>query len=801
MKNSFLTTVIRTSCLLVALSLSLCTFGQSIRKFSTDGTTAPALEPGAPAGSFALSGFDNVNLFNGNMNFSMPILKVGGRGSASYSMGLKIEKKWRIESYRVPTGYINCGLYCYQPVWGPAGQHYYPNANWWSPDAGLGPGKLVGRWGGLTRPNCTSGGAGGDIITSLSFVTNDGSEISFRDDLKNGAPTTLPSVICSSAITGTGSRGTSWHATDGSGASFVSDTITYDSDISGEFYPSGYLLTKDGTRSRIDNGNVTWTRDRNGNKLAFTYDTYSRVTNITDSLNRQITASYGTNVNDSTFISYKGFGGAVRTIEIGYNSLGNVLRPDQAIQTTLQLFPSLNDSSNTPFNPNSVVAYVKLPDGRNYNFKYNSYQELARVELPTGGAFEYDWDGVVYIVNGDPDNTQKEIRRWVTKKRIYDNGGSGTGYTSVTNFASSQGNSPTLGSSTMLDANGTQLASSWHYFYGGNFIPGSAAIQAPYTEGKEYSSVAFGNGGTLMKTTNQTWENRAHLSWWTHGNASEPANDPRVTDATTTLNENNLVSKVHTDFDDTYPYNNPKDVWEYDYGTGAPGALLRRTHTEYAYIVNGLNYATDTNIHLRGLPSLMQVFDAASVKKSETSLEYDVYSGTNHATLVDRSGIVGLDSVYTTSKTTRGNVTGVTQWVDNPSGYLSGYAQYDIAGNVVKSIDAKGNSDSVGYTDNFSNISNNIGTFAFATSMSTPIPDAAGTYASNIALTVEPNTITTPAKRCRSPMPTIRSRRWITRAMCWIVRNRSINRMAGSRRLCTAMGLASGISTSAPRTN
>ena len=54
----------------------------------------------------------------------------------------------------------------------------------------------------------------------------------------------------------------------------------------------------------------------------------------------------------------------------------------------------------------------------------------------------------------------------------------------------------------------------------------------------------------------------------------------------------------------------------------------------------------------------------------------------------------------------------------------------------MKSIDAKGNSDSVGYTDNFSNTGNNIGTFAFATSMSTPVPDAAGTYASNTALTV-----------------------------------------------------------------
>ena len=62
MNNSFLNTAIRTSCLLIALLLSPGAFGQSIRKFSTDGTTAPALEPGAPAGSFALSGFDNVNL-------------------------------------------------------------------------------------------------------------------------------------------------------------------------------------------------------------------------------------------------------------------------------------------------------------------------------------------------------------------------------------------------------------------------------------------------------------------------------------------------------------------------------------------------------------------------------------------------------------------------------------------------------------------------------------------------------------------------------------------------------------------
>ena len=82
------------------------------------------------------------------------------------------------------------------------------------------------------------------------------------------------------------------------------------------------------------------------------------------------------------------------------------------------------------------------------------------------------------------------------------------------------------------------------------------------------------------------------------------------------------------------------------------------------------------------------------------------------------------------------NVTAVTQWIDNPNSTISGFAQYDIAGNVVKSIDPKGNSDNIGYTDNFSNAANNIGTFAFATSMSTPIPDPTGTYASNTALSV-----------------------------------------------------------------
>src|SRR5690349_170822 len=62
----------------------------------TDSATPLAMAPGAPAGSYAVSGFDNVNLFNGNLNFRLPLLQVGGRGEAGYTMMLPIEQHWQV---------------------------------------------------------------------------------------------------------------------------------------------------------------------------------------------------------------------------------------------------------------------------------------------------------------------------------------------------------------------------------------------------------------------------------------------------------------------------------------------------------------------------------------------------------------------------------------------------------------------------------------------------------------------------------------------------------------------------------
>jgi YD repeat-containing protein len=155
-----------------------------------------------------------------------------------------------------------------------------------------------------------------------------------------------------------------------------------------EYPANGYLLLKDGTRFRIDEDKVSSMRDRNGNKVSFGYDNFKRVTSVTDSLNRQVTITYDNVSGGETFdqISYKGFGGASRTVKVGHIGVGSAIRSD--ITASYPLFSGLTgvDNSNPP-----VVSFIELPDGRRYQLKYNAYAEIARIVLPTGGAIEYDW--------------------------------------------------------------------------------------------------------------------------------------------------------------------------------------------------------------------------------------------------------------------------------------------------------------------------------------------------------------------------------------------------------------------------
>ncbi len=691
---------------------------------NTDGKTPVGLAPGAPAGSYGLSNLEQINLFSGRLSMNLPILSLQGRGKAGMTVAVNpIKTGWRVKHFTTynPPGY---GI-------GESWFHtYQPEPNWWNDSTIVSfrpGGMLIGRQTGanpydpnacgVSDPPPSSNMAYGLTHTKIVFSAPDGTEYELRDTLRNGAP-----LQHTCQFDDGHSRGTTFVTADGSAATFISDTNINDHSPAYNglgspeilFGPTGDLILRDGTRYRFVQGKVQWIRDANGNRMTFSYAPGgTNPSEITDSLNRKVTFEY--KVQDVApyglcdRITYKGSSGQTRVLRISYQSLANTLRADQQLKTYSQLFPEL-DGYGT-FNAPDMVSAVWLPDSNNraYKFKYNSYSELARVELPTGGAFEYDYSGgenngtasgVVgeYTLARNPYQYAPKIGiyRRVTERRVYSNS-SNTSLESVTNYGK-VGWSAVNVSVDQYGSAQNKLAATKHFFlkdpitqvaYGGYALGFS-----DWDEGKEFKTEAFTTAGGLLRRTEQTWQD-----------APLPAG-PRVVETVTTLADitPNLVSK-QTHLNPNNPsqvgydqYNNPTDTWEYDYGSGATGSLVRRSHTDY---VTSPTY-TGTAVHLRGLPLAQQVFDAAGNKRAETLYEYDDYSTTtNHAALVNRTNISGLDAAFTTSYTTRGNVTKVSQWRNTDNAYLAAYSQYDIAGNAVKAINANGNAMTLEFNDRF----------------------------------------------------------------------------------------------------
>src|SRR6266404_4749323 len=691
---------------LFLLSFQIIASGQV---YSTDGTTATGIAPGSPSGAYALSSFESINLYNGNLNVALPLLGVNGRGHAAHTMMLGLnENHWRVrKTYdRMIDDY-----------------KYSPTQYWWKGSPGYGPGTLMGRQVAFeSAPSSCVHDAFGNpkpwpqyTLTRLTFTTPDGTEYELRDQATNGQP-----LYRTGCFTGA-SRGTVFISADGTAMTFIADNpiVDYVGIAAQTIAPSGYLMLRDGTRYRIDNGAVTWIRDHNGNRITFTYPSNGLV--VTDSLNRQVSVTYADLVNvfyDQ--ITYRGFGGAPRTILINYAQLSSVLRAGYAIQTMAQLFPELNGSSSSFQNNPYVVSSVMLPNNMQYQLNYNSYGEVARVVLPTGGAVEYDMalgSGAVYGF------TDWEIYRRLAERREYADGSTGSTYTSRTVYtATSSGpQAPRPWSTTVTvdhyNSGSTQVfARDKHYFNGSGLsslfsssLRDSRFDQYPaWTDGREYMTEAIdpsGSGTTVLRRVEETWRQRALVSWWTASADTAPPNDPRISQTVRTIEPGgaNLVAQQTFGYDDTVPYNNRNDFREYDYGSGAPGALARETSTTY---VTSANY-TDAvaGAHLRSLPAQVSVFDSGGVERARTVSEYDNYApDANHAGLMDRSGISGFDSSFSTSYPTRGNATAATHFLltnGSVTGSITTYVQYDIAGNLVKAIDARGYATTLDFSDRF----------------------------------------------------------------------------------------------------
>jgi YD repeat-containing protein len=696
----------------VTLSVTNVIYAQS-GTTTTDGTTPLALSPGAPDGSYALSGMDNVNLYNGNLNFRLLLLTVGGRGEARHAITLPIEQRWRVRH-----------VYNETVEW-----DFPTSSSWDTRKVGYGPGILMARTASDKLCSVLPYGTYQyeHRLTRLTFVAPDGTEYELRDQQTNGQTLT---ANCSGSI---GSRGTIFTAADGSAVTFVSDTTITDNF---DQYPSGYLKFRNGLIYRIDSGSVSWMRDRNGNKISFSYGQYG-VTLITDSLNRQVSISYAD--FSSVFydqITFTGFGGAQRTITINYSNLSSTgVLISGAVQTYGQLFPELaNSSTGTNYDP-YVVSSVVLPNNQQYQFKYNVYGELSRVILPTGGKVEYDFaagvtscnaDGVIVLSGVE---TYPEIYRRVIERRVYPDGSTLEGKTTYSRPESNCGSS-NLGYviADHLNASGGRLAQEKHYFYGqasNSLVPQDGFEYPSWTDGKEYKTEALDtDGATVLRRVEHTWQ-QGYMpgpSW----NGTIPSN-PRIADSTTIIEPAgaNLVAKQSFTYDQcsgcSLYFNNQTDVYEYDLGNGLPGALKRQTHTDY---VTASGYTdAQTGAHIRSLPSSSMVKDGSGNTVAHTDYFYDEYS-------FYPSSYGTVTSYADPGTSARGNPTTVRKYYNIGSSlYFDSHANYDQLGNITKTINIRNQATTISYSDSFSdNVNRN--TYALPTQATSPIPSD-GTLGSN----------------------------------------------------------------------
>ncbi|HEX8189454.1 MAG TPA: RHS repeat domain-containing protein, partial [Pyrinomonadaceae bacterium] len=708
--------------LALVLLLAACAAARAQTTSATDGSTPEGMKPGAPAGSYRLSGFDNVNFFNGNLNFRLPLLGVGGRGSASSSVSLTIERKWGVA----------------RTLSNPA--TYFPETGGWSGlEVGYGPGVLVGRLAGATSLTC-----GGQVevnsLLRLTFISSDGTEYELRDTAAYGDPGTTQYLNCQ--VSDTTQRGTEFVTADGTSATFISDTALQDgyNGAPEQIYPWGYLMLRDGTRYRIEGGLVRWQRDRNGNKVGYDYDAAGRVMKITDSLGREVTFGYGPSqtVPYSDTITYNGFGGAARTIRVRYGMMGTALRGDQTLKSEHDLFPSLNGASTSGAYDTVVATSVELPDGRSYHFKYNSYAELARVELPTGGAFEYDWDGGftlnspgLYFVGAASTGSYHVYRR-VVERRVYPDGGAGASFASRMTIGKPDANN-TAGSYAEVksyDGAGALLAWERHHFYGTVKVDPNRkpTDYEKWKTGREWKTEAFDpafSTTAAARTTMQTWQQPVGGQRWPLATAetSDAArtNEPQVTRVQATLAETGQVSKQEFAYDF---YVNRTDVREYDYWTGStpPAHATRHTHTDYLTAAAYVNADANPGLgaSLRGLPAAQQVYAV----NTSTGQETPVAKSETHYDETPPAPYGPVTGWADPGTPARGNATRTGSWVDTTNTWVEARAEYDQCGSPVKTIDALGHETQVGYSPAYA--------YAYATSVTTaapaptPVPDPSG---------------------------------------------------------------------------
>ena len=290
----------------------------------------------------------------------------------------------------------------------------------------------------------------------------------------------------------------------------------------------------------------------------------------------------------------------------------------------------------------TLPTRIDLPNGQFYTLSYEPTPNMSgfytgrlqRLTMPNGGYIEYDYTGANDGVNCS-DGTTMGLNRVV-------NDGTTSNTWSYARTASPRTTTITA-PQLPYDTSANQTVLTFD-------AVGNETIR------KIYQGSA--TGGTLLRTINTTW-------------ASEVSPATR----TTILEDGTTQSEVETTYD---LYGNLVSLKEHDWGTGAPGAVVRTTTTAF------LNTSAYIAANIVNRPTSATVADSTGTVKSRTDIAYDESGYINFACPL---GVAQHnDTSYGCTFTTRGNPTTTTTYTDpvTPAGAIAKHSYYDFFGNLVK---------------------------------------------------------------------------------------------------------------------
>jgi len=432
-------------------------------------------------------------------------------------------------------------------------------------------------------------------------------------------------------------------------------------------------------------------QDTNGNFFSSTADTIGR------------TSPASTSTTD-----YSGCGGPVSQITsagIGYYPGPNGTNTQVKVcQTSVSLKTNFHAHNVDMLDPQFVAEYtgstnmvqsVVVYNGTSWatspawTFEYIdrdptdtsdiNYGSLSKITFPTGGSITYKYQNVFLC---ESESVITPANRGVISRSIDANDGTGPHTTNYTTTVVNGFSVP-----VQIDPLGNETL---HTFSG---LSGSCTYYETLT--KYYQGTH--TTGTLLKTVQTDYSSQPNHADVV-GDGAPTAINVLPIRITTTL-DNGKVSKVEKDYDSnlhlifngafTESYGNVMEMREYDYGSGAPGPLVRRTDYTYKEF-DTPSYLAANILHK---VSSATVYNGAGTQVAKTTYGYDEYT-------LQPSGVT-VNFTSTGSGIPRGNQTSVKRWLNTTGGTLNTTTTYFDTGMPYQVTDPLGHVTTFSYSSTY----------------------------------------------------------------------------------------------------